>query len=322
MKENKFPKTLLEAIKYFSDEDNALELMVKLRWPDGITCPHCESKEYSFISTRRFWKCKSCKKQFRAKVGTIMEDSPIGLDKWLSAIWMIANCKNGVSSYEIHRALGITQKSAWFLLHRIRLAMQNGSFLLSGEVEADETFIGGKARNMHKSKRDKLIQGRGAVGKAIVVGALERGGRVKAQVVPDREEKTLHGVIRENVEHKSILFSDAWKSYNGLYPDFVHKVINHAEAYVNGNIHTNGIENFWSLLKRGLKGTYVSVMPFHLFRYVDEQAFRFNNRKSNDATRFLLAAKQITGRRLTYDKLTGKTLMRGDEGYTASLYPL
>lgn len=322
MKENKFPKTLLEAIKYFSDEDNALELMVKLRWPDGITCPHCESKEYSFISTRRFWKCKSCKKQFRAKVGTIMEDSPIGLDKWLSAIWMIANCKNGVSSYEVHRALGITQKSAWFLLHRIRLAMQNGSFLLSGEVEADETFIGGKARNMHKSKRDKLIQGRGAVGKTIVVGALERGGRVKAQVVPDREEKTLHGVIRENVEHKSILFYDAWKSYNGLYPDFVHKVINHAEAYVNGNIHTNGIENFWSLLKRGLKGTYVSVMPFHLFRYVDEQAFRFNNRKSNDATRFLLAAKQITGRRLTYDKLTGKTLMRGDEGYTASLYPL
>jgi transposase-like protein len=200
--------------------------------------------------------------------------------------------------------------------------MQNGSFMLSGEVEADETFIGGKARNMHKWKREAKIKGRGAVSKTIVVGALERDGRVKAAVVPDREEETLQGVIRANVEHSSILFSDAWKSYTSLYPDFVHKVINHAEAYVNGNIHTNGIENFWSLLKRGLKGTYISVMPFHLFRYVDEQTFSFNNRKSNDATRFLLAAKQVTGRRLTYKQLTGKTLVRDDAGYLATLYPL
>jgi transposase-like protein len=170
MKASHFSKTLLEAIKYFSDEENALNLMVKLRWPDGITCPYCESKEYSFISTRKLWKCKSCKKQFRVKVGTIMEDSPIGLDKWLSAIWLIANCKNGISSYEVHRALGITQKSAWFLLHRIRLAMQNGSFMLAGEVEADETFIGGKARNMHKWKREQKIQGRGGSGKTIVAG--------------------------------------------------------------------------------------------------------------------------------------------------------
>jgi transposase-like protein len=314
-KQTKFPKTLLEAIKYFADPDNALNLMVKLRWPDGITCPYCESKEYSFISTRQLWKCKSCKKQFRVKVGTIMEDSPIGLDKWLSAMWMIVNCKNGISSYEIHRALGITQKSAWFLLHRIRLAMQTGSFKLCGGVEADETFIGGKARNMHKTKREKMIQGRGGVGKTIVMGAVERGGRVSATVVPNRDEATLQGALRERVEHGSILFTDAWTSYVGLYPDFVHKVINHAEKYVEGNIHTNGIENFWSLLKRGLKGTYVSVMPFHLFRYVDEQAFRFNNRKSNDATRFLLVAKQISGRRLTYNKLLGKGLMRDEAGH-------
>ncbi len=244
-----------------------------------------------------------------------MEDSPIGLDKWLSAIWMIANCKNGVSSWEMHRSLGITQKSAWFLLHRIRLAMQNGSFeQLSGEVEADETFIGGKARNMHASKRKAKIQGRGAVGKTIVMGMLERDGEVRAGVVAERDAETLQGAIKANVARGSILFSDSFTAYEGLYNDFVHKVINHAEKYVDGQIHTNGIENFWSLLKRGLKGTYISVQPFHLFRYVDEQSFRFNNRKANDSERFLKACASISGRRLTYKKLIGKTLMRDEAG--------
>ncbi len=307
--EKDFPQTLLEAIKYFSDPDTTHQFMTQLRWSDGVTCPVCRATEVSFLSTRRMWKCKACKKQFSVKVGTIMEDSPIGLDKWLAAIWLIANCKNGVSSYEIHRDLGITQKSAWFLMHRIRLAMQTGTFeKLSGEVEADETFIGGIARNMHFGKRK--AQGTGGSGKTPVMGILERQGEVRAKVIPDTTRETLHGEVKAHVEHGATIFTDAWRSYEGLYPDYVHKVINHAEAYVRDNVHTNGIENFWSLLKRGLKGTYVSVMPFHLFRYVDEQSFRFNNRKVKDADRFLTVVASISGRRVTYKKLTGKTMVR------------
>lgn len=310
--ENKeqFPQTLLEAIRFFSIEENALNFMIQLRWADGITCPRCKSQRNNFISTRKLWICKDCKKNFTVKQGTIMEDSPIGLDKWLAAIWMIANCKNGISSYEIHRDLGITQKSAWFLLHRIRLAMQQGSFdKLSGTVECDETFVGGLAKNMHKHKREERIKGRGAVGKAIVMGILERRGEVRAKVVANTTQETLHSEIKTNVEKGSNVYTDQFPGYNGLEPDFVHRFVNHAVEYVNGSVHTNGIENFWSLLKRGLKGTYISVMPFHLFRYVDEQSFRFNNRKNNDAGRFLKACESITGRRLTYKDLIGQTLM-------------
>lgn len=322
-----FPKTLLEAIRYFSDPDVALNFMAELRWPDGPTCPACESKEYSFLSTRRVWKCKACKKQYTVKQGTIMEDSPIGLDKWLAAIWMIANDKNGISSYEIHRGIGITQKSAWFLLHRIRLAMQTGTFQkMGGPVEADETFIGGLARNMHKDKRAAKIKGTGGMGKAIVMGVLERHGEVRAKVIADRNRETLQSQIRENVKEGAEVYTDSFLSYGGLAPDYVHKVINHAEEYVNGSVHTNGIENFWSLLKRSLKGTYVSVMPFHLFRYVDEQSFRFNNRKFKDHERFLMACAMMRGRRLTYNKLIGKTLMRDEAltemGFSDTLFPL
>ena len=255
-----------------------------------------------------------------------MEDSPIGLDKWLTAIWMIANDKNGISSYEIHRGLGITQKSAWFLLHRIRLAMQQGTLeKLSGPIEADETFIGGKARNMHKSKRAAKIQGRGPVGKAIVMGILERAGEVRTKVVENRDRETLQAEIREHVELGAEVMTDALPSYEGLNPDYVHQVVNHALEYVRGHVHTNGIENFWSLVKHCLGGTYVSVMPFHLFRYLDEQSFRFNHRKDNDAGRFLKACSSMTGRRLTYKDLTGKTLMRDSNmprfGFTDRLFP-
>lgn len=308
--ENNFPKTLQEAIKFFSDPETCTTFMAQMRWPEGVTCPYCEGKAVSYLSTRRKWKCmnKACHKQFSAKVGTIMEDSPIGLDKWLAAIWLIANAKNGISSYEIHRALGVTQKSAWFLLHRIRLAMQTGTFeKLSGEVEADETFIGGRARNMHKSKREARINGRGKVGKVAVMGLLERHGEVRAQVVPNISRETLHGEVKRCVEKGAELFTDAWFAYRGLDAEYIHQVINHAEEYVRGNVHTNGIENFWSLLKRSIKGTYVSVEPFHLFRYLDEQSFRFNTRKGKDADRFLRAVGSIAGRRLTYEELTGKT---------------
>jgi len=324
-KNDNLPKTLQQAIIFFADPDVALTFMAELRWPDGPTCPACESKEYSFISTRRVWKCKACKKQYTVKQGTLMEDSALGLDKWLCAIWMIANDKNGISSYEIHRGLGITQKSAWFLLHRIRLAMQTGTFQkLSGTIEADETYVGGLARNMHKDKRAKKIKGTGSAGKAIVMGILERHGEVRAKVIPDATKETLHREVRANVQHGSELHTDSWASYAGLETDYVHKVINHAEAYVKDNVTTNGIENFWSLLKRGLKGTYVNVMPFHLFRYVDEQSFRFNYRKLNDQQRFLIACASMDGRRLTYKKLIGETLMRDEttDGFRDTLFPL
>src|SRR6266700_7036033 len=306
-KQSDFPKTLQQAILYFSDADNCINFLSQMRWPNGVECPMCASKELSYLTTRRLWKCKACKKQFSVKVGSIMEDSPIGLDKWLAGIWLIANAKNGISSYEIHRSLGITQKSAWFLLHRIRKAMQDNSLgKLSGHVEVDETFIGGLARNMHKSKRTRLSR-TGFIGKVAVMGLLERhGGEVRTIVVPDTQRATLQPKVREHVEQGANIFSDAHAAYTGLDDAYVHNVINHAETYVRGNIHTNGIENFWALLKRSIKGTYVSVEPFHLFRYLDEQAFRFTSRRGNDGERFQRVTEQIVGKRLTYAELTGK----------------
>lgn len=270
--------------------------------------------ENSFISTRRTWECKGCRKQFSVKLGTIFEDSPIGLDKWLVAMWMLASCKNGISSYEVSRDLAVTQKTAWFMLHRIRLAMQNGSIekKLKGHVEADETFVGGKAKNMHLDKHARLVFegrfGKGPTGKAIVMGLLERHGEARVKVLPTRRKKHVQAEVRSNVEQGSNLYTDALKSYAGLDADYVHEFIDHAEAYVRDNVHTNGMENFWSLFKRSLKGTCVSVEPYHLQAYADEQAFRYNNRKCDDIDRFRAVVSQIVGRRITYAELTGKTL--------------
>ncbi len=302
---NNLPATLQDAILFFANKDTCFNFMVSMRWSDGIAvCPHCENNQTSFLSTRNIWKCKGCKKQFSVKIGTIFEDSPIGLDKWLTAMWLIANAKNGISSYEIHRAIGITQKSAWFMLHRIRLAMQNGSLgKLSGNVEVDETYIGGLEKNKHESK--KLKQGRGSVGKTAVMGLLERKGRVRAKVIEKTDKATLHNEVKENVEQGSNLFTDEWRSYQGLNNDYVHEVINHSIEYVKGNVHTNGIENFWSLLKRTIKGTYVSVEPYHLGKYIDEQVFRYNERKAEDKDRFIGVLNAVSGKRLTYNQLIG-----------------
>ena len=300
-------RTLLEAIRYFCDPDTATAFLARLCWPDGVTCPTCNRKDPRYISTRRLWECrnKHPRRQFSIKVGTIFEDSALGLDKWLPAIWMIANCKNGISSHELARALGVTQKTGWFMLHRIQLAMQTGTFKkLSGEVEADETFIGGKARNMHPGKRK--VKGRGPIGKEVVLGILERKGEVRTFHVRDTKRKTIKPKVLANVESGSDVFTDTLASYVGLSKDYIHQVINHAERYVDGRIHTNGMENFWSLFKRGIYGTYVGVAPFHLFRYLDEQTFRFNNREDEDGDggRFRRVAKAIVHRRLTYAKLT------------------
>lgn len=302
------PKTLRDAIQFFADPDNALHYLAAKRWPDGVACPYCEAKEPMFLSTRKVWKCRKCRKQFSVKVGTIFEDSPLSLGQWLTAVWLISNCKNGVSSYEIAKDLGITQKSAWFMLQRIRAALQdNKGRKVGGQIEVDETFIGGKARNMHANKRVKRIKGRGASGKTVVLGMLQRGGTVRATVIEDRDKPTLHGFIDENVRRGSRVYTDELISYWGLEEKYVHRIINHAEEYVRGKVHTNGMENFWSLLKRGLSGTYISVEPFHLFRYIDEQAFRYNNRKDmTDADRFALACSMMSGKRLTWNELTGK----------------
>jgi transposase-like protein len=304
-------KTLQQAIVHFSEYENCHALMVILRWPDGeITCPYCGSTKLTYLAKNRVWKCYSghSRPKFSLKTGTIFEDSPLGLDKWLTTLWLLVNCKNGVSSLEISRAIGITQKSTWFMCHRLRLALQAGGFgKLSGEVEIDETFIGGKSRNMHKAMRERKIKGTGGADKEIVMGMVERGGKVRVMHVDTRRKKELQALIRESIEADSAIFSDALKSYDGLEVDYRHAVVDHDVQYVRGNVHTNTMENFWSLLKRGLHGTYISVEPFHLFRYLDEQAFRYNNRKEmNDQGRFVLALSQIGGKRLTYKALTGK----------------
>jgi transposase-like protein len=303
------PATLHEAITYFSNPANCLNAAIALRWPDGVTCPTCGSAAVTLLATRQIWKCKTKhpKQQFSAKVGTIFEDSPIGLDKWFTAIWLIGNCKNGVSSCELARDLGVTQKTAWFMLHRIRTAMQRGTFeKLAGEIEVDESFIGGLARFMHKDKKAK-ITGTGGAGKELVIGLLDREtGKVRVKHITNRKRGTLQEEVRANVEQGSAVFTDELASYTGLDREYIHEFVNHAEEYVRGNVHTNGIENFWSLLKRGLKGTYVSVEPFHLFRYLDEQAFRFNERKGTDRDRFMEMLASVVGRRLTYKQLTGK----------------
>lgn len=304
------PKTLQEAIVHFSHPENCLDYLASRRWPNGPVCPTCGRADVTFLAKQQKWQCKSAHKrrQFSVKVGTIFEDSPLGLDKWLTAVWMIVNCKNGISSYEVSRALGVTQKTAWFMIHRIRLAMQTGTFeKLSGPVEVDETYIGGVARNMHRDRRERMTQGkRGSVGKVAVMELLERNGKVRAKVIANTMWQTFEGEVKGNVQRGAELFTDSHRSYAGLGSDYIHQVINHAEKYVDGQIHTNGIENFWSLLKRSIRGTYVSVEPFHLFRYLDEQTFRFNERKGKDADRFAKVTGQVAGKRLTYEELTGK----------------
>jgi transposase-like protein len=319
-----WPETLQQAVIYFSDKAQCLEAAISLRWPDGVvTCPTCGSDNVHFIASRQIWRCNGGhpeRKQFSVKIGTVMEDSPISLDKWMVALWLLSAAKNGISSYELHRAIGITQKSAWFMLHRIRLAMQGEAEPFSGHVEADETYIGGKARNMHKGRKERVLKGResGSTGKIAVWGALERStperkSRVVTKVVPNVRRSSVLLEVKKNVRPGSTVYTDSLRSYErpaswGPRDLYIHKVIDHAKSYVDGAVHTNGMENFWSLLKRTIRGTYVSVEPFHLFRYLDEQAFRFNERGFTDSERFKQVVSAIVGKRLTYRALTGRDL--------------
>ena len=309
------PTTLVEAIEYFSDLDVATKFVADLRWPDGPVCPDCGMKEHSYLTTRRLWKCKNCKRQFSVKVGTIFEDSPIPLNKWLAAIWEVANDKNGVSSHELGRKIGVTQKTAWFMTHRIRLAMQIGSFekyadKFDGAVEVDETYIGGKARSMNAARRRRWeAEGgsKGYRGKTGVIGFKQRDGQIAVTVIAGNPNKeNLQREVRKRVRPGATVVTDELKSYAGLDQHYQHEIINHAETYVDGMIHTNGLENFWSLLKRSLGGTYVSVRPYHLHRYLDEQAFRYNKREMADGERVQKLVGGIEGKRVTWKELTGK----------------
>lgn len=304
------PKTLMQAIQYFSVYQNAHNFMVQIRWGGGpVCCPNCGSTRVRYISTRRQWECREQhpKKRFSLKTGTVMEDSPIALEKWLAALWMEVNCKNSISSWELHRAIGVTQKTAWFLLHRLRHALHIGSFdkKLCGAVEADETFVGGKGQNMHLWKRREKGIRAGITGKACVVGCLKRGGEVRAEVVEGRKSTDIHAVIRKHVEPGTQLYTDDLSAYRALSPEYLHGFVNHAIKYVDGHIHTNGLENFWSLFKRCIKGTHVSIEPFHLQAYLDSEMFRFNNRDLKDGGRFSTSAPGMVGRRLTYKALIG-----------------
>jgi len=309
------PQTMLEAARYFADRDVCEDYMRRIKWPDGkITCPSCGATgdRIGEIQTRHMLRCKDCRKQFSHKVGTIFEDSPLGLDKWFVAVWAIANCKNGVSSHELGRAIGVTQKTAWFMLHRIRKAMEiEGEDKFDGPVEADTTYVGGEARNMHAAKRKKKITGRGAVNKSIVHGILQRKtetqcSQVRTAVVGSDGGERLMPEIRKNVKFGAEVYTDTAGAYNDIGLTHWHRSINHSVEYVKGTVHVNGMENFWALFKRTLKGTYVAVAPYHLFRYAAEQAMRFNERKTNDAGRFLHVLAGVLGKRLTYRVLTAE----------------
>ena len=318
LKSERTPVTLADAIVYFADQDNAIRFLAELRWPDGVKCPHCGADDPGFLSTRRIWKCraKGCRKQFSIKVGTIFEDSPLGLDKWLPALWMLANSKNGVSSYEVARALHVTQKTAWFMLGRIRAAMAAESFThFDGEVEMDESFLGGKYKNMHLSKRKRLGKGQGPRNTKVgVFGVLERPkgpngvSRVRTTVVGDASAQAMYDRVRSTVKPGSRVYTDSDGTYGVLEQQYIRQAVNHAREYVRGRVHTNGIENFWSLLKRTIRGTYVSVDPFHVVRYLNEQVFRFNHRVASDGERFVAVVDSLVGKRLTWNQLVGAGL--------------
>jgi transposase-like protein len=322
------PKTLLQAIQYFSDEQVCIDAVAAMRWPNGVTCPECHTGNPYYIKTQKRWKCRECRIQFSVKRGSIFEDSPISLTKWLPALWLLVNCKNGISSHEVAKDLGITQKSAWFVLQRLRLALKAKDFGTKfgsnegGEVEVDESFVGGKMKNMHRKRANALRLGRietdpneyqnRYANKTAVMGILDRESRqVRATVVKNVKRETLQNEILKNVKYGSTVYTDQAVAYDNLKRKYVHDTVNHADCYVKGRCHTNGLENFWSLMKRNLSGTYVCVEPFHLDRYLDEQLFRFNNRATkdnplDDSDRFLLALSQVSGKRLTYKDLTGK----------------
>lgn len=297
-------KSLVHLLDHFKEESTCIEYLVQTRWNGGaVCCPHCGNEKV--YTTNRGYKCadKDCYKKFTVTTGTIFENTKISLRFWFAAIYLGTAHKKGISSLQLSRDLNITQKTAWFLLHRVReMLNENAPDLLDGTVEVDETFVGGKNKNRHndkkKDKNDNLA------GKTPVFGTLQRGGDVRTHVVPNVQGDTLKGIIKATVIAESIMVSDEAQAYKGLDVYYDHLSVNHSRGqYVNGLAHTNSIEGFWSLLKRGIVGIYHNVSPKHLHRYCNEFEYRYNTRKVKDGDRFELAIKNVSGKRLTYTNL-------------------
>lgn len=310
MKTQITPRTLQQAFQYFTDDKTCVEFVSRMKWGEEGKpyCIKCGSDNVIGLSTRPVFKCreKGCKKQFSIKSGTVFENTNVSLTKWLPAFWMIVNDKNGISSCELGRALGISQPCAWFMLHRLREAVHVGFLekMKGGEFEVDETFVGGKEQFKHKSKTPSSLRNRGQQGKTAVMGIVQRGGEVRAKVVPNTRRNVLEPEILKNVELGSVVYTDSKMSYYKLSEYYQHGWVDHKNDYVIGRAHTNTLENFWSLFKRSVKGTYIQIAPFHIDRYLTEQIFRYNTRKLNDGERFVKALQMIFDKRLTYDKLT------------------
>lgn len=318
MKKTTTPQSLLEAINYFSDDAKCVAFLERFLWEDGKPhCPKCGSDNVSKLNFRPAYRCREngCKKSFSLKSVSIMNHSPLPITKWVPAIWFVINHKNGVSSCEVARALKITQKAAWHLCHRIRKVVSNGSFTkMTGVIEVDETFIGGKEKFKHGMKDKSLAQWKKAQqkhgGKTVVMGMVERGGEFRGKVVDSTRRVSLEPEVRANVAEGSTIYTDSLKSYQRLNDVYNHGWVDHSNnQYVKGEAHTNTMENFWSCFKRSIKGTYIQIASFHTDRYLDEQSFRYNYRKLNDAQRFEIAVGKIFGKKLPYSVLTGKTVV-------------
>ena len=300
-------KNLIEATQYFSDKQTCIDYLTKMRWNGNVTCAHCNhDKVYELKGANKRYKCAKCRKQFSAIKGTIFENSLISLQKWFIAMYILSSHKKGISSCQLAKDLGVTQKTAWFMGQRIRYAAQTKSFtkpVMSTVIECDETDVGGKEKNKHKSKRIEGSQGRSGKGKTALFGLLERDGVVVAMKVTNTQKETLQPLIEQYVCEGSTIMTDEWKAYQGLQKKFKHGVVNHgAGIYVIDINHTNTIEGFWSLLKRGIIGIYHQVSPKHLDRYIDEFEYRYNSRKISETQRFdnILS---LSNKRLTYKSL-------------------
>lgn len=300
-------KNLIEATQYFSDKQRCIDYLTKIRWNGNATCTHCKhDKIYELKGATKRYKCASCRKQFSATKGSIFENSPVSLQKWFVAIYLMTSHKKGISSLQLSKDISVTQKTAWFMLQRIRFALETHTFsapVMTNTVECDETYIGGKNKNRHASKKVANAQGRSTKDKTPVFGLVERNGRVVAMKVKSTTKEEIHPIISNHIVEGAKVMTDEWTAYKGLDARFNHAIVKHGEGiYVVGDCHTNTIEGFWSLLKRGIVGIYHQVSVKHLDKYVDEFEFRYNNRTLTEYEKFE-SMLSLSGKRLTYGSL-------------------